>query len=389
MRSFVLFNRQVAFFAVVGALLLAIILPIIASAAQLTERSIALSSSSVNAKDVSYEIKFKATAGVATAQAFVVDFCSNTPLIGEECTAPVGFDAGAVDTETASTAVAPLGSSENTVVVTKTIAANDAVVVQLDGIDNPTVVGPIYARIITYNTAVNAELYEATEASNADANRIDEGGAAIQITNTIGVSGAVLESLTFCVSGADDIGENCVPTDAGLDAPTLKLGEEVGDLVALSAGIVSEGSIYTLLSTNAATGAVVSLKSSTVGCGGLMRFGANPATECDIKPAVTGGVTDTGGAKFGVKTTTAAGVGDEANGELRPTGGYSNSTFALGWVIGDATGVTSTFGDPFLDTNNKPANNQKMELVFGATVTNNTPAGLYSADLNLIATGKF
>lgn len=389
MRSFALFNRQVAFFAMVGALLMALILPIIASAAQLTERSIALSSSSVNAKDVTYQIKFKASAGAATAQAFVVDFCSNTPLIGEDCTPPTGLDVSAVETTTGSTTVAPLGSAENTVVVTKSIAGNSDVDVTLTKIDNPSVVGPMYARIITFNTADNARLYVDTTASS-NANRIDEGGAAIQITNTIGVSGAVLESLTFCVSGANDIGAACVPTDAALDAPTLKLGEQVGDLYALSPGIVSEGSIYTQLSTNAATGAVVSLKSSTVGCGGLMRFGANPATQCDIKPAgVTDGITGDNGAKFGVKTTAPVAVGASANGTLVPSGSYNNSSFVLGWTVGDASGVTSTFGDPFFNTNGAPANNQNMRLIFGATVTNDTPAGLYSADLNLIATGKF
>lgn len=386
MRSFVLFNRQVAFFAVVGALLLSIILPVIASAAQLTERSIALSTSAADADGVSYTVKFTAD---GAAGAFVVDFCTNTPLIGEACTSPAGFSVVPATSATAGfTGVQALNSDAdtNTVRVTGTIAADDEVEVQLDNINNPSAVGPLYARIITYDTAGNADLYDSTETFAEDANRVDEGGAAIQITNTIGVQAAVLESLTFCVSGADDIGEDCTPTDAALDAPTLKLGEQVGDLFALSPNVVSEGSIYTQLSTNAATGAVVSLKSSTVGCGGLLRFGS---TDCDIEPAVSGGVTTTSGAKFGVKTTTAAGVGATANGVLQPSAGYNNSTFALGWILGDATGVTSTFGDPFLNTNNLPANNQNMELIFGATVTNDTPAGLYSADLNLIATGKF
>ena len=83
------------------------------------------------------------------------------------------------------------------------------------------------------------------------------------------------------------------------------------------------------------------------------------------------------------------GVGAGANGTLVPSAGYSNATYALNWLIGDATGVTSTYGDPFLNTASKPANNQNMTLTFGASVTNDTPAGLYSADLSLIATGKF
>ncbi len=71
--------------------------------------------------------------------------------------------------------------------------------------------------------------------------------------------------------------------------------------------------------------------------------------------------------------------------------GYNNSTFALNFTSGanPSTGVTSTFGDPFLDTAGAPANNKNMQLTFGATIADNTPAGAYSTDLSLIATGKF
>lgn len=377
MNSFsILKSRQVGLFAAAGALLLALILPSIVSAAQLTERSVALSSSSVSATNVSYEIKFTPA---GTAAAVVIEFCSNTPLIGETCTAPTGFNAAGADNGGTITATA------NKATVTQSFTAATPATVALASITNPSVVGPVYARIITYDTALNAASYVTTQTASTDTNRVDEGGAAISITNTIGVSGAVLESLTFCVSGADVIAAGCT---GALTAPTLKLGETVGSQIALVPGTVSSGSIYTQLSTNASSGAVVSLKSSTIGCGGLMRFGANPATQCDIKPAVTGDVTTTA-AKFGVKTSTAVGVGTNPNGTLVPSAGYSNATYALNWLVGDATGVTSTYGDPFLNTNSLPANNQNMTLTFGASVTNDTPAGLYSADLSLIATGKF
>jgi hypothetical protein len=61
----------------------------------------------------------------------------------------------------------------------------------------------------------------------------------------------------------------------------------------------------------------------------------------------------------------------------------------MGYVSGDATGVTSTYGDPILDTAGAPVNNMGMPLTFGASAANDTAAGLYSADLSLIATGKF
>ena len=361
-------------FAVAGALLLALILPSIVSAAQLTERSIELSSSSKATSGVTYKVNFTPT---ANAGAVVVEFCKNSPLLGEECDAPAGL------VVTAGGSVA--APEVNRAVVTQSITAV-ATTVTLASVKNPDEAGTIYARIVTYDSPANALLYDPEEGFAADANRVDEGGAAISITNTIGVSAAVLESLTFCVAGNDNIGPNCVPTNSGLGltAPTVKLGTQIGSVFALVPGTVSEGSIYTQLSTNAASGAVVSLKSSTAGCGGLMRFGADPATQCDIKAAVSGSVTDAA-AQFGVKTATATGT----SGTLVPSTGYSNSAFALNFIDTNATGVTSTFGDPFLNTAGKPATNQKMTLTFAASATNETPAGLYSADLSLIATGKF
>jgi len=376
MNSFsILKSRQLGLFAVVGALLLALILPSIVSAAQLTERSVALSSASKSATGVSYDIKFKS---VGAAGAVLIDFCSNTPLIGEPCTAPAGFTA--VGADNAGT----IDATASRVIVTQSVTANTATTVSLTGITNPSTVGPLYARIITYTNETTAALYNPEQTIDQDVNRVDEGGAAISITNTIGVSGAVLESMSFCVSGGA-IADNCT---GSITAPTLKLGQQVGDAFALVPGVVSEGSIYTQISTNAATGAVVSLKSNTTNCGGLVRAGA---TNCDIAPSLNGNIeTNSATAKFGVKTN-AATDGTGASGTFQPANLsiYTPTEFRLNYVAGNGTGVTSPFGDPFLDTANLPVNNKNMQLTFGATVTNQTPAGLYSADLSLIATGKF
>lgn len=388
MNSLKIFNRQVGIFAAAAALLLAVIVPAIVSAAQLTERSIELSSSSINASGVTYNIKFTAP---NAAGAIVVDFCGNSPLIGQSCALATDFSASAVTLGAATgfTPTAVSASSAQTVVVTGPITAGSQVTVALGGIHNPSVVGPLYARIVTYDTAANAADYVSTETAGTgagkDANRVDEGGAAISITNTIGVSGAVLESMTFCVS-AEVISKDC----AGATTPTLKLGEPVGDTVALIPTAISQGTMWTQLSTNAASGAVVSLKSSAENCGGLLRAGA--PTACNISPAQRANIA-AGEAKFGVKTSAAT----NGTGATNPTGtlqaapntGYGATDFALNYTIGNTQGVTSTFGDLFLDTDGAPVNNKNMQLTFGASVSNDTPAGLYSADLSLIATGKF
>lgn len=375
-------HRPTVYVFAVIALLLASIVPTIVSAATVTQRSIALSNSSVSATNVTYDVDFTS---VGSAAAFVIDFCSNSPVIGLACTDPSvtgGFSAASVASTTPGfTNVEDLDA--NTVLVTGTVAAASNISVELTGITNPNTAGPLYARIVTYSDAGDAALYTS---ENLGDSVVDQGSVAISITPTIGVSGAVLETMTFCIAG-ELIAKDC--DTSGNTPPVVALGETVGDTVALVSTDVSVGSIFTQISTNAVGGAVVSLKSNTVDCGGLIRAGAPEA--CDIAPALDDDI-EPGDARFGVKTTDATDSPDsDAIGDFQPVAlsNYSNSIFALNYAAGNATGVTSTYGDPFLDTNNAPVNNKNMELIFGASVSNSTPAGQYSAILSLIATGKF
>lgn len=382
MKLIKLFNRRAGRIALSVALVLATVVPGLVSAAQVSERSISLSSSSVSATSVTYSVNFTS---VAAAKAFVVDFCSNSPVIGEACTAPTDFTTASAGSTTAGfTSTTALGT--HAIKSVGTIGASTPITVDVTGITNPSTAGALYARIVTFDGVDAAAAETAAEAYTSAApgvDKVDEGGVAISITPTVGVSGAVLESMTFCVSGAT-ITADCA--SAGATPPTLQLGETVGSTKALTTTAVSTGSVYTQISTNAVGGAVVRLKSATA-CGGMKRVGA---AVCDIAPALTGGVA-AGEAKFGVKTATATDTGASPNGTFQPvTGsGYNDTTYALNYVSGDATGVTSTFGDPFLDTAAAPVNNKNIALTFGASIGNDTPAGLYSTNLSLIATGKF
>lgn len=383
MNSIRLFNRQVGLIVMAAALLFATFIPALVSAALVTERSIELSSSSATATGVTYKINFTS---VAAAKAFVVEFCSDSPIIGQDCTAPTGFSATA-----AASATSGFTNTEdidaNTIRSVGTIGATTPISVDVTGITNPTNAGVLYARIVTFDGLDAAAAEAAAEAYTSTApgaDKVDEGGVAISITPTVAVSGAVLESMTFCVSGAT-ITADCASASA--TPPTLQLGETVGSTKALSTTAVSTGTIHTQISTNAVGGAVVRLKSST-DCGGMKRVGA---TVCDIAPALTSGDIAPGDAKIGVKTATATDTGSNPNGTFQPFGGstYNSSNFRLNYVAGNASGITSTFGDPFLDTDDAPVNNKNMALTFGASISNNTPAGAYSTSLSLIAVGKF
>jgi len=380
-------KRQALYIIAAAALVLAIVLPSLVSAATVTERSIELSSSSKKATDVTYNVKFTASS-TGAAGAFVVQFCGTTPLIGESCDAPTGFSASSATTSTSGATIST--KSANQVVVDETIANSATVEVALDGITNPDDAGTIYARIITYDNDTDAKAYTDT---NLGSGVVDQGSVAISITDSVGVSGAVLETMTFCVSGGqDDTHPEINPITAScggtLTAPTLKLGKDTNGVIALDADDVYTGTIYTQISTNAVGGAVVNLKSSTE-CGGLHRSGA-AANLCDIAAAGTAdGVTEAH-AQFGVKTGSLDSTSDTTqDGTVQPTGSYDDTHYRLNYDNTNATGITSAYGDPIFDTNSTLASNKNMPLTFGASVANNTPAGNYSTDLSLVATGKF
>jgi len=369
------FSRQaVGYFIAAAAILLAAFIPALAMAAQVTERSVALSTSSADASAATYTVNFTAP---TTAAAFVLDFCTDSPVIGEDCAAPAGFK---VDTATSTTsgfvASATTSGADNQVVITGTVTG--AISVELTGIDNPTAAGNMYARIVTFDTNAHALAYVSNPVPTGVR---DTGSVVIPITSTIGVSGAVLESMSFCVAGAV-IDDGCDLT--GNTAPNLVLGDEITPGVyALSTSTVNEGDIFAQITTNAATGAVVNLKSSAAGCGGLIN--SSRPSECYITPALKTNFTS--GAKFGLKFDT---VGTGTGTLAAATGSdYNASTFVLNYASNELTGVTSTYGDPFVTTSNLPANNLGIKLTFGAGAATGTPAGAYSADLSLIATGKF
>jgi hypothetical protein len=349
-----------------------------ALAAQVTQTYIEPSSSSAGSTHVNYDVNFSA---VGAAGAFVIDFCSNSPVVGQPCEEPSGMSVNAASTTSTGFSIGTV-IDENTLVITGSMLPSSQVSVQIEGITNPEDVGTIYARIITYDTQQNAANYEPQTIGSGV---VDTGSVAMAITGTIGVSGVVLESMIFCVSSAN-ISANC----GDVSSPILILGEEMGDVIALTPGVISEGNLFVQISTNASNGAVVRLKSSAVDCGGLIRAGE--PDKCYILPAQNLGINlSSNDAKFGVMTSEATDAASDSSGTLQPVSGsgYNNSTYTLNYTAGNISGVTSLYGDPFLDTNDQPANNKNMRLTFGASINNSTPAGTYSADIGLIAVGKF
>lgn len=375
MKSLRVFDGHLRYAVLAVTLVLAVVAPAFASAAQLTTRSAALSSSSKAATGVSYNFKF--TASTAEDEV-VIQFCTNSPLIGEFCDAPAGINLASAAAGTGVTSI--ISKTGNTLKLTAAVSAstND---MTITGITNPSDAGTVYARILTYATG-GAASYSVTNAASTLGSPVDQGSVAIAITDTVAVSGAVLEALTFCVSGADISAD----TDcSNSTAPILTLGDDVGNgVIALNPDDISTGDVFTKLSTNAVGGAVVSLKSTsgTSSCAGLALNGTG---DCNIAAAGTTGTFSAGAGKFGVKLTLPTTNDDSDNkGIIGVATGYDTSDYRF-----DGTNIVGTYGDPLYNTSGGGVSNKDTKLTFGATAAPNTPAGKYSTSISLIATGTF
>jgi hypothetical protein len=384
MNSLKFLNRQAISTATALGMLIALVVPslvpLAVSADDVTNRSITMSNATANASNVSYEVKFDVDSSGA-AGAFVLSFCTEGPVIQTTCTGPTGLSLSSATTPAGATVSQLTTPEDNTIVVTKAVANSGSMDVTLNAIHNPTNVETFYARIVTYDTETNAKAYTDTDLKTG---AIDGGGLSLATSSNIGVSAAVRETLVFCVA-SDTISEDC--GDASSNPPNVTLGTNG----ALDASTVDTGDIYTQITTNATHGAVINLKSDKTGCGGLMILGSS---NCDIPAAGSTGYTDDdhGTAFFGVKLNTPFATSGAASptGTLAGANGYNTTNYKLNVdTENDATGVTSPYGDQILDTSNAPINNQNMKLTFGASITANTPAGNYAANLNMIAAGKY
>jgi hypothetical protein len=381
MNSFRILDRQVrrivAAVVLLSATVMPALVPALVSAETVTSRSVELSSSTKDASNVTYNVHFTTVA--SSTGAFAIDFCT-TAAIGDTCTVSSGFSTSGVSTSGAYTVSAINSNKGVKVVLDSAVNGGTAVSVDLKNIHNPTNAGVMYARIVTYTDGTapgSGGNWNYTDPATLGS-YLDAGAVALTITDGFSVSGSVLESLTFCASAPGAGNSNPITSGCGgtLTAPNVVLGTN-GVLTTT----LSEGTIYTQLSTNAAHGAVVSLKNSTTG-GGLKRV---EATDSDIKPMSTAGAFSGGDAKFGLKLGNLGAT----TGSIVKSGNYDTTNYYMGYASNGSTGVTSAYGDPIYNTGGNPVSDGSADLTFGANISNVTPAGNYSAALGLIATGTF
>ncbi|MDL2363471.1 MAG: hypothetical protein QFB86_03785 [Patescibacteria group bacterium] len=379
---------------------------------------------------VKYRVSFTAANAAAS---MVIDFCSTNPIINDTCTAPTGMTVAAATLNSAQITGNVYGTNSwtltntasqvklaNTGAAAGNIAAGQQVF-ELSGITNPSTVGSFYARMYSYQNNTWGSYVSPTNTANtvapASGGMVDYGGIAMSTTNTISVTARVQETLTFCVTKANPTTwtstHDCSDSVVGLAAnyPTLSLGHTVtGGTPILDPSAVDTATIYSQLSTNALNGAVINMRNSNSTCGGLS---ADNGTTCAI-PGVPGntpspytaGPITSGTAAFGMYVSN--GVADPTGGigSIAATAAYhdpahttfpgdlwygmdNNTVEGPGPVPRTLTGnVKGTYGST-LGYATQPIFRVNNTYILGATASLTTPAGIYTANLSMVATGTF
>ncbi|MDB5169764.1 MAG: hypothetical protein JWN82_160 [Candidatus Saccharibacteria bacterium] len=372
-----------------------------AEAVQIQARNIQMSDSAPSGGSITtgvgsgtkviYKVSFTTTNTASTIGGIVIDFCSNSPLAGETCTAPTGlltnksttaiFNASGMGTGAFAVYTSDAGTANaSRLILTRASPAALTSTVSFElgnatnALTNPSTTGTFFARIYTYATAAAAQGHVTSAATGY----IDYGGIALSTVSVITITARVQENLAFCLSNASPT-SNC----GGASTPAVTLGHGT-TTQAIDSSTVDTANVYSQISTNAGSGAVVRIRNSNSSCGGLSLDGG---TTCGIPPAFSGANTTpvaampAGTAAFGLMIGTAAGTTIAA-----PYNAVTTNYF--GMDTASTNNVTTTYGSQALSCSG-PVSNVNNTWTFGATASNTTPSGVYTANIVAIATGTF
>jgi hypothetical protein len=386
-----------------------------ASAAQLTARYVDLSSVQSSGgnntegsgrdggdafgQDVTYTVGFT-TSTLNDTEAIVIDFCSNSPIAGDACTAPTGFDVNegtlALANQTGlggNNFSIDAATDANTLVLSRSalnISASTAVELDLgttaaaNGITNPTVNGTFYARIITYDTLATGQAY--TSASPGA--YIDDGGIAMSIANELTITARVQEVLQFCVGSTD---ANSASDCTDISGTAINLGVVESSTVASSADTAGKA----MIRTNANSGAVIYYKAEQNTTSGKLKVagaacsGVTLTDQCFNSTGTTQNTITAGTEEFGMTltnvdtsnggATTNLACDAEYNGDGTCNGAGTYTDYA--W---DDSGSFDTIA-----TSSSVLDDEMITMKFAATASPTTPTGLYTVTANFVATSTF
>lgn len=369
-----------------GLLLLALVYPstpCVTStglAATVTSRSITLSDSTVSATGVNYSVQFTPP---SAAQSFIIEFCGDSPIIGASCDQSSSTTTGVPGFAAANATFTNVSGLSNWSYLKSqwrlrftrnsgsAISAGSTVRFVIGNVTNMQVARTFYARIYTYSDTAYGGASAYASATNPG-NYADVGGFAMSTANSIVISARVMESLLFCVSGMAP-GTNC----SGSTPPDVTLGHGINSL--LDSGQVDSATTYAQVSTNAQSGASVTMKSGTT-CAGLSSDGGSTCAIAAQNSGSSSGTIGAGSGLFGAGVTGAGGIS--------PTAKYDGAGGKSNYDSSSSSGVKSTYGDTIAAATG-PVDGAVVSVTFSASASPTTPAGSYATNIQLTVTGVY
>lgn len=348
-------------------------------------------------QDVTYTIGF--TAGTTgNIGGVVIDFCSNSPITGDACTAPTGFDTNeatlgiANQTGVTDFVVDTTNSTANTVILTRTpasVSAATAIEIDLgttaasDGFTNPTSTGTFYARILTYAVTATAQAY----VPGTPGAYVDDGGVAMAVANEITITARVQEVLQFCI-GTTDSGSSGDCTD--ISGTAIDLGVVDSSTVQASAADAGLG----MIRTNANGGAVIYYKAEQNTSSGKLKVagascsGTLTTDQCFNSTGTTQNSIVAGTEEFGMTLTDIDLTNGGATTALACDTNYDGDGSCGG---GAATGYAWDDSGSFdtIASASSVLDDEMFNMQFAATASATTPTGIYTVTANFVATSTF
>jgi len=321
-----------------------------ANGAQLFQRSLMLSNNQPGANSI-YKVSFTINTP-STLGSIEMLFCSNSPINGDACQAPIGLD---VSNAVIASQVGETGFSissdtyANNLILTRTPTSSLAIPVSydFDNVTNPSTNGSYYLRIYTYDSPT----------PSPPATAIDFGGLAFSINSAVNISTYVPPFIRVCV-GVTISGYNCNTAN----------GDYI-DMGTLTSTRTSAATNQIVVATNASNGYNLSVSGDTLASGN------------NILPPLNGDISRPGVSQFGINLTAnvAPSIGSNVQG---PGVGIVSSAYNqpnfFRYASGDVIAHASA-----------PADNNKYTISYILNSSKDQPSGVYVTTLTYVGTGSF
>lgn len=393
-----------------------VIRPATVNAAQLTPRSIAMSTSEEGVT-ATYTITFTVPdTGTQDIGSFRIEFCNNDPLPNETCTFTSGdnvpdLDAATLDSATfddtggtdecATLSLTAVTAGDRhldiTCNVVDDISGDGNFTATVSGIVNPTNAtespnnpnNSFYARLYVYNTTTP------TAIANPVTGDIHDGGVALSTAEQLTITARVQEILEFCVGTTDPAPADC----SAMSGNSVDLGViDFADVYSAITDELNQGSV--MVRTNASTGVVIEYFAEQDNGDGKLKIAG---TACTDNVSETDGCINSAGATQTVVAASAEMFGlcvDSIDLTSSTGTATSNLDVAIAAPNYDGGGDCELNGVAFVDDgsadtiassvgNGGVVNDEMLNLDFVATADLLTPSGLYTVTLTFIGTATF